>query len=1641
MKMRNYHALILAFVIMLSAANVAVLDDSKATGYNIRENADEYLEVSFSLSKLMYEEIETERGTFTKLEIERGYLTTEEGSPALPAMHELIAMPLGSEPSVEVISYEKKIYSLKELGIKNQVYPAQPSYSKSSKPEERVFVYNEDAYTTSGLKGEEIASVSKSGTMRGVGVGLLRVKPFRYDPVAGTIEVLNDIKLRVNFIGADPNAKEIAAESYSPYFESAYGRLINYKPLDTKADLMTYPVTYLILANSNLNGNADLNRFIEWKTQKGFKVVTNYVSASSAISTNDAWIESQWNSLSPKPSFLLVIGDHDGTYGILSEVNPSLGSTGSVTRSDLLYQVIGATSSSNRIPSIYAGRMSVRSTTELKAQVDKTIWYEKEQFTTSADLTYLTRPLGAAGVDSGFGESHGDPQITYGWMHYFTSANGMTGAQYYLYPESGSADASIVSFISNGANFYNYTAHGSETSFGDPSFTITSVNSLANAGEYPLVVGNCCLTGSFGTTECFGESWLNAENKGAVGYIGASMSTYWDEDLAMGVGLAAKNQQPPPLDTAHPGMYDGVMALGYSSQAATRHVGLMAVEALGTTYVDDYWCAYQMFGDPSVQIYFGIPSTMTVSHSGTINEGATSYNISGAAPYAYIALSDQNGVLHGAARANSSGSATITVTSYSGGDTGKMVITAQFKKPYFADITVGGGSTEPPSAPALASPSNGSSTYDLTPTFDWSDASGATSYTIQADNNSAFTSPEISQTVTSSTYTPSSNMALGTYYWRVRATNTYGSSSYTSAWTLTIEEVQAATLPFYENFNVSTSLPSGWEIIDNQGSGQVWQFGTFASGISGADGNYAYLNSDGYGSGNTQNCDLITPVINMTGASNVTLAFSHYFRSYSGSSGTLSYSINGGSSWTQIQQWTADTTNPVAFSQVISAVAGQSQVKFKWNYTGTWGYYWSVDDLSITTEDPLDPPAATTLAAGSITTSGAVLNGTVNANGETTTVTFEYGITTGYGSSISAAPGTVTGTTNTSVSATLSGLAESTTYNFRVKAVSAGGTVYGSNQTFTTEQTVQPVDPPTALAAQVSGADVSLSWTAPESGVEPDTFTDGFESYADFALTFANWTQIDGDGIASYGSNEADFTNENYTGAFIIFNPSAATPALTGVWAPRTGSKYAACFAAQTPPNNDWLISPQLNIGAGYNLSLYARSLNSTYGLDRFKVGVSTTGTAQGDFTIISAGSYLEAPTAWTNYSYDLSAYAGQAVYIAIVCVSNDSFVFMLDDVTVNNAKGEVVYAQDFEEADISYTREKFVGKDSPRADLDSQPKETKSTLSGYKVYRNGSAIATITNPATVTYTDLGLTNGSYSYYVSATYADPVQESDPSNTANAEVSVSFVIDTYPWAEGFEGTTFVPDHWTLQSVSANTWTQTTGYTVGESTIVAAEGTKFGYVNYHSTDAQNEWLITPEFDLSAISSPELSFYFHGSYEWTVTNPNCMLKVMQRVDGGSWTEIWRATDNPNFNVEHTIYTWFGQSLTLTGYSKGVVQLAFVYTGTDGAKFAVDDILIQGGDLEDPRDFAVASANGVEVTLGWNFVEGATYYNLYRSTDPYGTFALIGSTAEISFVDNPPSAENMHFYYLTAANDAKTVQAKPVIPVPAEVPNSDKK
>ena len=134
---------------------------------------------------------------------------------------------------------------------------------------------------------------------------------------------------------------------------------------------------------------------------------------------------------------------------------------------------------------------------------------------------------------------------------------------------------------------------------------------------------------------------------------------------------------------------------------------------------------------------------------------------------------------------------------------------------------------------------------------------------------------------------------------------------------------------------------------------------------------------------------------------------------------------------------------------------------------GQWYYYsaWSKTDdhYSLTrataTAKPYyeGAPDVTTNAATAVGVTTGTLNAhldAINQDGGSVTVSFEYGETTGYGSTANGVPPTLTAAGG--FSADLTGLDTSTTYHFRAKAVGTHGTDYGSDMTFTTGSNSAP---------------------------------------------------------------------------------------------------------------------------------------------------------------------------------------------------------------------------------------------------------------------------------------------------------------------------------------------------------------------------------------------------------------------------------------------------------------------------------------------------------------------------------------------------------------------------------------------------------
>ena len=134
------------------------------------------------------------------------------------------------------------------------------------------------------------------------------------------------------------------------------------------------------------------------------------------------------------------------------------------------------------------------------------------------------------------------------------------------------------------------------------------------------------------------------------------------------------------------------------------------------------------------------------------------------------------------------------------------------------------------------------------------------------------------------------------------------------------------------------------------------------------------------------------------------------------------------------------------------------------------------------------PPTVITTAATAVTAATATLNGTVNANGNSSAMSFQYGLTTGYGSTATGAPANATGSTVTNINAPITGLAFNTLYHYRIVGTNLGGTANGNDMTFTTGPAAAVVvtNPATNVSTTTAQLNGTINANAPSTSVSFD---------------------------------------------------------------------------------------------------------------------------------------------------------------------------------------------------------------------------------------------------------------------------------------------------------------------------------------------------------------------------------------------------------------------------------------------------------------------------------------------------------------------------------------------------------------------------
>ncbi len=552
------------------------------------------ISLEIDVKGLSYEVVSTKGGKFSEISFPGYGFNREVGRPKLPVIRELVEIPYGATPSLQIVSSSIKEYRLTDLGLEYPILPSQPSRRKDIDTPSKFSIDN-SFYSQDVFSPEKPVRIGPEGVIRGHRFITLEVFPLIYNPGKAQVKLITQLKLQINLLGSDISSTEANLKRlYSPSWEKlVQNSFINYGTYEGFFP-KTSPKGYLIITADDFW--EEIQPLKEWIGKRGFSTVMVRTSEiGSDTASIRTFISNAYYNWENPPAYVLLVGEGD-TSGVASAYiqpysgrYPLEGHTAKAT--DLYYSTVDG---SDLFPDIGIGRLSVKISNEAGNIVDKILSFEKLE---NLQTDWLSRATFIASS-----ENHNLTEGTHNEMAltYFEPLGVLSTR---VYSHFGGSTSNIDSALNWGQVWVNYSGHGSVTTWQDPGYGGSNITSLTNQGMYPFVISNACLTGTYNSSVCFGEKWLRAKDKGGVGFWGASNYTYWDEDDVLERGLYLS------------GFGGGLHTLSGMTNGAKLKIFQYYGLAANVKY---YFEVYNLLGEPSLDLFIGAPGTFVVSYNDTL---------------------------------------------------------------------------------------------------------------------------------------------------------------------------------------------------------------------------------------------------------------------------------------------------------------------------------------------------------------------------------------------------------------------------------------------------------------------------------------------------------------------------------------------------------------------------------------------------------------------------------------------------------------------------------------------------------------------------------------------------------------------------------------------------------------------------------------------------------------------------------------------------------------------------------------------------------------------------------------------------------------------------------------------------------------
>jgi hypothetical protein len=522
--------------------------------------------------------------------------TTLAGSPELPYLVRILAVPDKAGVSVEVVE-TGALLTFTNINLP----PCRESWWEGQP--ETPYTEDKDSYSSSDIYPLNLASIGPPMVFRDFRIVRLAVFPVRYIASKKELQLTTSITVKLSYTLENVvNPKTKKTTSIAPSFANIYESFIfNYKSALSKLNLKDTTgrdVMLCIMPDAYVN---DFQPYAEWKRKSGIDIHITKFSDIGANSTDPTiirdYIADAYHNWEHPPTYVLLVGD----YGVLPRKLVYYDYT--FANEDYFVEIDG----NDFFPEMFVGRFPVQSVYDLKIMINKGLTYEKTPYTESTDWFMKGLCCSNNAYPSQVETKHFAEHMMIEHGGFISVDTLMSNT-----PCTMNLD-DVIQSINEGRSFVNYRGEGTHHGW-DAScypFDYTEVIRINNGARLSFFTSIGCGVARFDADHNgFGEEWVKLGTptnlRGAIVFIGGVSNTHTQYDNHIDDGI-----------------YIGMFWEGMDTPGQALLRGKLRVYRV---FGNDPWVEYHyrifcILGDPSVHIWKEIPLAVNVDHPASVPLG------------------------------------------------------------------------------------------------------------------------------------------------------------------------------------------------------------------------------------------------------------------------------------------------------------------------------------------------------------------------------------------------------------------------------------------------------------------------------------------------------------------------------------------------------------------------------------------------------------------------------------------------------------------------------------------------------------------------------------------------------------------------------------------------------------------------------------------------------------------------------------------------------------------------------------------------------------------------------------------------------------------------------------------------------------